>query len=148
MAASAVRIEIMPPVSVMVGGRHGSPSFPHDGAPSFPHNGAPSFPHDGSAQVGFPRCLCKPSRLGRSVGHPDLCSDPHPSGRGGWRLPGAFGVRVCVRVFSPTMPEGLRGALTVLLSFSSSLQKGDVWAEAEEEEEERREGVNPRQQGC
>lgn len=32
-----------------------------------------------------------------------------------------------------------------MFSFSSSFQKGDVWAQAEEEEEESREGVNPSQ---
>lgn len=50
--------------------------------------------------------------------------------------------------FSPNISEGLKVTITVLLRFSLYFQKRDVWAEAEEEEEESRERVNPSQQGC
>ena len=65
------------------------------------------------------------------------------------QLPEKLGVCVCVYFLLMCLNEPkllLLYFLVFLLLFSP--QKRDVWAKAEEEEEECREGVNPSQQRC
>ena len=62
------------------------------------------------------------------------------------QLPEELSVCVCVCFLLTCLNESKLLSLYFLVFLF--FQKGDVWAEAEEEEEESREGVNPSQQGC